>query len=446
MTLSQIVGLYLDLCRNDSINEPEPLYLTLSTKPTLPAEISNLLAAAGEGKGLSHIHQWDEYEDEQEIGDSSVDEEREAQEQEEPQPSEQATLVEVSEQQHTEEEHVERQLAPEEADTKDHAASGVHEGDETETKSADTTTVAYDGQEESALVVTDGQDEQQQESTYEQGGPSGEPNEEEPETADAGPEDEQYDYEEEASQSTATLAQASADELKVDTVTEESVKQFPTGSADASEKEKISTVEDLIGEDEEVYDEHQDYENHVDEHGEYESRQYESLGVPQDGHKEQSTADQDQSAEPEKADTVPDQTLEIPGADYEESGGQTAPQPQDEAHKLNEDLLGIDEDIFRSPAKKSKLSNAPIIQEESEHGIHADDVRDVGDEYEELPFDGEDYIDLGTTETDAFGDEIENGKPELRESGPPGKRSREPEDEVDLAETPSPDAKRRRSS
>ena len=39
------------------------MYLTLSTKLTIPAAVSDLLAAADEGKGLSEIYSWDDYEE-----------------------------------------------------------------------------------------------------------------------------------------------------------------------------------------------------------------------------------------------------------------------------------------------------------------------------------------------------------------------------------------------
>lgn len=64
VTLHQIVDLYLQLSRNDGSDEPEPLYLTLSARLTLPTEISNLVTAANEGKGLSELFPWDDYEEE----------------------------------------------------------------------------------------------------------------------------------------------------------------------------------------------------------------------------------------------------------------------------------------------------------------------------------------------------------------------------------------------
>ncbi|KAL4909896.1 hypothetical protein BDW74DRAFT_143966 [Aspergillus multicolor] len=62
-TLKQIVDVYLQLCHNDGFEEPEALYLTLSTRLTLAAELSDLLIAASEGKGLSEIQSWEVYPD-----------------------------------------------------------------------------------------------------------------------------------------------------------------------------------------------------------------------------------------------------------------------------------------------------------------------------------------------------------------------------------------------
>ena len=63
MTLRQIINVYLHLCDNESIGEPESLYITLSTKLTASAAISELATAANEGKGLSEIFSWDEYDE-----------------------------------------------------------------------------------------------------------------------------------------------------------------------------------------------------------------------------------------------------------------------------------------------------------------------------------------------------------------------------------------------
>ena len=62
VSLHQFVDLYLRLCHNDGVDSPEPLYLILSTKLTVAAEVDELLAAANEGKGSSEAFAWDEYE------------------------------------------------------------------------------------------------------------------------------------------------------------------------------------------------------------------------------------------------------------------------------------------------------------------------------------------------------------------------------------------------
>nr|KMM72403.1 hypothetical protein CPAG_08697 [Coccidioides posadasii RMSCC 3488] len=59
INLSQIVQLYLDLSRNDGVDNPEPLYICLSSRPILDAELAALQAAVDQGKGLSHLWEWD---------------------------------------------------------------------------------------------------------------------------------------------------------------------------------------------------------------------------------------------------------------------------------------------------------------------------------------------------------------------------------------------------
>lgn len=57
------MDIYLRLSRNDGVNHPDALYLTLSSKRAFPAEIADLLDAANDGKTLSEIHSWDEYDE-----------------------------------------------------------------------------------------------------------------------------------------------------------------------------------------------------------------------------------------------------------------------------------------------------------------------------------------------------------------------------------------------
>uniref|UniRef100_A0A093XFG6 Dynein heavy chain-like protein n=2 Tax=Talaromyces marneffei PM1 TaxID=1077442 RepID=A0A093XFG6_TALMA len=70
-TLSQIVDTYLHLCRNSGIEQPEPLYLTLNTRAHLSSELTALLDAAKEGKGISDIQTWEEEYEHDETEDAS---------------------------------------------------------------------------------------------------------------------------------------------------------------------------------------------------------------------------------------------------------------------------------------------------------------------------------------------------------------------------------------
>ncbi|KAJ5676705.1 uncharacterized protein N7477_002338 [Penicillium maclennaniae] len=63
MTLHQILDVYLRLCHNDGTDEPDALYLSLTSKPTCHSELAALVAAADEGKGLSQIHEWYGYDE-----------------------------------------------------------------------------------------------------------------------------------------------------------------------------------------------------------------------------------------------------------------------------------------------------------------------------------------------------------------------------------------------
>ena len=74
ITLSQITKVYRDLALNDGVNDPEPLYLTLSTRESFESAYHNLLQFVEDGKGLSSIHSWDVYEQEEAEGDTLIPE------------------------------------------------------------------------------------------------------------------------------------------------------------------------------------------------------------------------------------------------------------------------------------------------------------------------------------------------------------------------------------
>lgn len=59
-----MIDLHLRLCTQDGIERPQPMYITLATQPRFTKRYSELLSAAGEGKGLSQVRTYssvDEY-------------------------------------------------------------------------------------------------------------------------------------------------------------------------------------------------------------------------------------------------------------------------------------------------------------------------------------------------------------------------------------------------
>ncbi|KAH0547840.1 hypothetical protein FGG08_000098 [Glutinoglossum americanum] len=57
-TLSQIVGLYVRLSLQDGVDEPDPLYMTLTTKVRFSKRLNDISSAAAEGKGISQVPFW----------------------------------------------------------------------------------------------------------------------------------------------------------------------------------------------------------------------------------------------------------------------------------------------------------------------------------------------------------------------------------------------------
>jgi len=520
VTLSQIVELYLQLCHNDGVDEPEPLYLTLSTKLTLPSEISNLFAAANEGKGLSHIHSWEEYEEGgQDAGDIHEYEGQESEDPAAPVPSEDHTPSEDHQygdhNAEAEEEYVEYQ-APKEAVHEKLSPSDARDAthiDNAESKPAnnvvsdivyknDDSAAAADGSEEGGHDETDVHTQLNTEGVAEP--PSG--------PAHAGsPHEGVYDFEEQATESTATLAHASvtqsADEQRPDQSSEDTGQDQVDSDdyddqveldADADfleEEEEEEEEEDEEEEDEEEEDEEEEDEDEDEEEANVEVSEY-TNGVeaadtdPGEVFCKEATpeirsennnshetdqpepsleAGQNQDRDSDEPDVVHNQSdahLEASQAPHDQAALPTNEVPaesdlQDTADEigrktpeLTEDLLGIDEDLLRSPAKGAK-ETTPLPQEDNqvsgdakEHDVIEDSypANGSGSDFEEFRFDEEDDIGLGTTEApDAEDGEVRADESQLQESVPYGKRPRGP-DEFDLVETATPDTKRRRSS
>lgn len=526
MTLSQIVDIYLHLCHNDSVDEPEPLYLTLSTRSTLLAEVSNLAMAANEGKGISHIHSWDEYgnqeeeeeEEKEEAGDdpgaadngdfqekqAEVSDDLPANAVSEPPVQSEEGQDEVVPANHEHEDyvadraldkgakpdgsHVEHTNGAETNQEVVEDEESSHEQDNSPASAAEAN--ADDGHAENfdRASQEDIQDNQQTEQALS--------------TTDL-PAEGPYDSEEQT-ESTATLGHApvtQSDEQQPGQVTDlssgrdhltpdydghegDAGENFVDGDEDDAgednfEDQNVEGEEEYYGgeeEEEEEQEENQEEEQEEEEvadEGEEAAENPEDFGpqggIPSDSgdlqadatlshHETPSDSGPDHSTDHQSLNAMPDPYDGTEGekqlpVDHVDHPGETARKTPE----LADDLLGVDEGLFASPEKGPKSADSTFAgQADNDTGDPGEDrdsaqdnahsMHQSGDDFEELGFDDEDYFELDDTEhpADESG-ELGSDKLHVHGSGR-GKRSREADDELDFAETPTPDAKRSRSS
>lgn len=534
VTLHQVVNLYLHLCDNESIGEPEALYLSLSTRLTIPAAISDLAAAANEGKGLSEIFPWDDYEEiepakapaegqhhepDQDVSASSQPQEQGPQESQEPHAShdpEQQEDQEAPAPSRSEAPQIEQPEAPLEhgtAEWKDHPGKEEHEvpvaaeedaarsedghhkesqqGDLIETEqNADDQQGDYAHEDENIASGNRGDDvpptaqhegdeyEEYEEGEY--GDESQEYNERELEGQEhAHPaNDQSFESEEQNTESTATITplpaqdaaetQQDADQfadapqaehdddddhddyLKIEGLGTEEERNAETNPDAPEHAEYVADLEYDDNAADYAYDDAKPEENVDKTHGEpsFESREpVQNGGNEQDHASEQDATDEalqndfkgilHEQYESKVEDGVPDVVKDNAQGTAELAG----------------DLPGLAEDLKGNPAEDAEEVNDD--HKEPDHG----DSGEVWVETEDVPFgNAKDYV-----QDVAFGgddDEYLNldfdaefGLPEesgISEAVAPNhastKRTREPEDETELAETPTPDAKRSRPS
>ncbi|KAJ1707129.1 hypothetical protein F9C07_2279432 [Aspergillus flavus] len=446
VTLYQIVDLYLQLCHNDGIDEPEPLYLTLNTKLTISAEVSDLLLAASEGKGLSEIHSWDGY---QEVEAASAEifegDDREASPGEEQQDisGQQKRHPSETQEVHGNESHVhEQQVAksqPEEQYPESDAAGADLSGGITEETRDDGETKAPTQPE---LGNPESHDRQSLN-------------------------EESYDSEEEQhTESTATINNLSATDLTEEQPNPDGSTDVPHDDHQAHDIHEEQSAPDNAND--ESYPEEgeitinsnhndgtEEFEGDASDYGHDDHHTTESIteelrgeSLKENDEDSQSevegAASQFQDDETEetlqgdKSDVLP--KLDNTGSDL--SGNNVQPSPD-----LVDDSLGIAGDILDSSIRGSAIADNDIegtdLPEESDDVTEHIASNHTNQEAEELPFeDDEDYLDLGIAEDLGVAEALGTQSP-----GPAStKRHREPEDEFELAESPTPDAKRSRSS
>ncbi|KAL4795736.1 hypothetical protein BDV19DRAFT_362568 [Aspergillus venezuelensis] len=422
-TLKQIVDVYLQLCHNDGIEEPEALYLTLTTKRTAAEELSELMLAASEGKGLSEIQAWELYPEGEDAAEyeeaarESYSEEKEdaldhngsaddlphpepelvshdqdssnlqqeGQEFHETQDAENADVVEHS----LEDPNREGQADASVDARSPHAASHNSEGQKTESSGT-----------LEPLPLDEASEEQPESGEFVEHGFDGEDHEE--------PYHEEYHSDDEAHLEDGSFARA-------------------TGSNEDLGPPQADNLENPA-------------EEHLEEHHNLEAESYEQTSSTED----EPVTSQDLEHEPEAAqnDGVVDndhnlQELEEPVPD---------PTSEEQSHQHQEvvhDSPIVAED-FSDP---KHVADVPKENASGEVEPTAEDVISLpaeGEDEADLSFeDEEDYLDLGYEEELGEFDQDPDASPA---SHVPGKRLREPEDDEDLPESTTPEVKRSRSS
>jgi hypothetical protein len=72
VNFASVINLHEELLRNDGVQTPGPLYVTLGTKPDFAKRLANLSAGAADGKGISDLISWDEESENFEEDEQSV--------------------------------------------------------------------------------------------------------------------------------------------------------------------------------------------------------------------------------------------------------------------------------------------------------------------------------------------------------------------------------------
>ncbi|TPR10979.1 Fungal specific transcription factor domain family protein [Aspergillus niger] len=458
VTLHQIVDLYLRLCHNDGVEEPEALYLSLSTRPTVAAELSSLSIAANEGKGLSEVY-WDGYgegeaasaevyEDNQEVfipddvqQESSEPEDVHSDFEGNYEPEVDSSLqTETAAQQqggHDDQDHEDHdQAASDNGDAGGPTSSDVREGDNDQDSNRHE---AHLAQSESAKSVDHHEPNESYESEEQSESTATVTQQPLPDSADdLAHHDHDHDYDEHETEYYGTGV---ADE---EAYREEETNVDATEHYDYQEDAEAVENADISGEADEEFDGDAtapDVEEPLAFEEVHDNDQVQDGTVDTDFHDLQDDEGEVHSSGPDEdaskeTKTVPDRASQ----DIPEVTNKSA-------EDLKDDSLGTAEDLLKSPRKDLRHAvedtNVDELEEPGEIHDEAEAAPATHEEADELTFDDEDYLDLGVQDGLAAGDEADLAKSPSRG---PTKRHREAEDEFEFTETPTPDAKRSRSS
>jgi hypothetical protein len=494
VTLSQLVDVYVHLCRNEGVEKPEPLYLTLTTRPNLYTELSTLLNTAAEGKGISAIQAWEE-EYEQEDAENAEDSDH-------PLPSE--SHVEKHEGvEHGEQVHIEAEASSASIRQPDDENDGQYREEEEEEEEEEGENEDVDVALPNQTAPTDSElngleeNSKAEADTLESGAAEHES------VAPEGHDNTQYDFESH-SDSSETLTQAplvqsedqppevseshqqvydDVDHTRFEDYENENLtfggeaaensgqdnrendeadpdedlrpnavevnNTDATGEVDDQENAATEAYEGYTGEDnfEEDAGEEENHQEMDEEY--YEDEEYyaeEHQGTNNEPAIQPGQVDgQDVPVEPSEAKPSSLDALgEDDGLLDDSLGTSETRETETEAHdkstgltaELTDDLLGLEEDIFAETDGPGQPAKAEHPSGNGQDDAHENDI-DV--------IDFEAFDEAGETEVATEGDPANT--PLQRQNSSTGKRSRGPEyEEFESVETSTPDAKRSRSS
>ncbi|KAJ5167312.1 uncharacterized protein N7482_006093 [Penicillium canariense] len=464
ITLHRILDIYLRLCHNDGTDKPEALYLTLSSRLAVHSELAALEVAANEGKGLSQVHPWSEYEDGEDHEDSLVAEH----------------LLEEShgdEDHHDQSTHEIQETHQEQAPPSGETPSQVHTvNDDAQKTPVEAIHEPFSSEHDSQVEPGTGATEIQQEEETARA-VSSKLAEENAHDYGEEPYEESYDSEAHKTESTATVVPAS-DQIRANESTEDvsaDVAESALEQHDADEEDG----NDPEGEEfnDEDYDEESsgqdDYSGHEGlEHEEFQEKvvgeENDDSGAEDDAYPVDFVSAHDDEASNEldvapanedaSADTLQEDVDHESNYESEptmENTPQEEPGNHERAPELEDDLLGIAEDVMQTPAKdleddlehiesvdleqelEDGFPDAPTVDGNGANGDQADDGNGEYDDY--TAFEVSDRIELGEIDPS----HTDSHQPH---ENPSTKRSREEEDEWDIEETSTLENKRRRPS
>ncbi|KAL2853401.1 hypothetical protein BJY01DRAFT_75125 [Aspergillus pseudoustus] len=415
VTLKQIVDVYLQLCHNDGIETSEALYLTLSTKLTTTAELSDLLLAASEGKGLSEIQPWEVYpeadgdsaEFDETAQEQSLGEPQDTPDDQDDQAQETGSTLDDQDVPNTEQ----AEPAAESAETVEApgVAAAVHEADSKANATVDN---------ESPRHESHYSEEQNTESTS---------------TVEPLP---PADVAEEQS----AAGEATTDPYDGENVEDEyeyhEVEELGDTTHYGEEGAYVDAIELLDSEENVEGGDTGELTKELGEDYQDLALNYNEQQSPED------IAGNDALQDNEAALTDKSQTQRSSKETEPPLEGSSTPQPQEAPHLLDHSLGTAEEPDSTADNELDRVGDASE-QGELEGGSElTSNLPANGDEAADLPFDDEDYLDLGFgVGQDGF--EEDNIAASSLVSV---KRTRDPEDELEFPDSPTPGAKRSRSS